>query len=312
VITPAALRTAYASGDVIRLATSGTSGRPRQVVRTAASWVDSFQLVAGLCGLERPGRVWVPGPASASMNAYAVCLADQVGAALVDGPADATHLFCTPAALAALVGVAHPPLTVVVAGDRLSPTLADRAEAAGHTVHHYYGAAQLSFVGWGRDAASLRLFPEVAVEVVDGDLWVSSPWLCLKEEGEPAVLRSMVQHGRRWLSVGDRGSVSADGHLVVGGRSDAVTTAGATVVLADVEAALRPYARGEVVVVGRAHHRLGTVLVAACTDPADTATLPGVARRELPASHRPRRWVVVGTLPVTTAGKVDRDRIVAG
>jgi hypothetical protein len=132
--------------------------------------VDSFQLVAGLCGLDRPGRVWVPGPVSASMNAYAVCLADQVGAALVDGPADATHLFCTPAALAALVGVAHRPLTVVVAGDRLSPTLADRAEAAGHTVHHYYGAAQLSFVGWGRDAASLRLFPEVAVEVVPREL----------------------------------------------------------------------------------------------------------------------------------------------
>ncbi len=308
-ITPAALRTAYASGGLIRLATSGTSGRPRQVVRTAASWVDSFDVVAGLCGLDRRSRAWVPGPRSASMNAYAVCLVDHVGAVLVDGSADATHLFCTPSGLAALLADEHPPLTVVVAGDRLSPALADRAEAAGHTVHHYYGAAQLSFVGWGRDAESLRPFPEVAVEVVDGELWVSSPWLCLREEGEPAVLQSRVRHGRRWLSVGDRGSVSADGHLVVHGRSDAVTTAGATVVLADVEAALRPYARGAVVVVGRTHQRLGTVLVAACTDPADAATLPGVARRELPASHRPRRWTVVESLPVTTAGKVDRDRI---
>lgn len=311
-ITRAALRTAYASGDVIRLTTSGTSGRPRQVVRTAASWVDSFGVVAGLCGLDGRSRAWVPRPVSASMNAYAVCLVDHVGATLVDGPADATHVFCTPAALANLLDDNPTPLTAVVAGDRLSPALADRAEAAGHAVHHYYGAAQLSFVGWGRDAASLRLFPEVVVEVVAGELWVSSPWLCLREEGEQTVLRSTVHHGRRWLSVGDRGSLSADGHLVVRGRSDAVTTAGATVVLADVEAALRPYARGEVVVVGRSHPRLGTVLVAACTDPDDTATLPGVARRELPASHRPRRWVVVETLPVTTAGKVNRDRIVAG
>ena len=50
-ITPAALRSAYATVDTIRVATSGTSGAPRWVVRTAASWVDSFAVVAGLCGL---------------------------------------------------------------------------------------------------------------------------------------------------------------------------------------------------------------------------------------------------------------------
>ena len=310
-ITPAALRTAYAGGGTIRLTTSGTSGRPRRVVRTAASWVDSFDVVAGLCGLDGSSRAWVPGPVTASMNAYAVCLADHVGASLTGLPGGATHVFCTPAALAALLEEDPAPLTVVVAGDRLAPSLADRAEASGHTVHHYYGAAQLSFVGWGRDADSLRLFPAVAVEVDGGELWVSSPWLCLREEGEPAVLRSSVRHGRTWLSVGDRGSLSDDGRLVVRGRSDAVTTAGATVILADVEAALRPHARGEVVVVGRPHRRLGAVLVAVCTDPADAAALPAVARRALPASHRPRRWSVVETFPVTAAGKVDRDGITA-
>ena len=171
----------------------------------------------------------------------------------------------------------HGPLVVVVAGDRLPPRLATRAEAAGHTVHHYYGAAQLSFVGWGRDADSLRLFPEVRAEARDGELWVSSPWLCLREEGDPPVLRSEVTDGRPWMSVGDRGSVSADGRLVVAGRADAVTTGGATVVLADVEAALRPYARGEVVVVGRPHQRLGMVLEAVCTD---------AGRRRRPAGGR--------------------------
>lgn len=310
-ITPAVLRTAYAAGGTIELATSGTSGRPRRVVRTAASWVDSFAVVAGLCGLQPDSRAWVPGPTSASMNAYAVCLADHVGAALVAAAGDATHVFCTPAALAALLEADHRGLTVVVAGDRLSPALADRAEAAGHTVHHYYGAAQLSFVGWGRDADSLLPFPRVEVEARDGDLWVSSPWLCLREEGGPAVLRSEIRDRRMWMSVGDRGSVPSDGRLVVAGRADAVTTGGATVVLADVEAALRPYARGDVVVIGRAHPRLGAVLVAVCTDPTDAATLPAIARRVLPGSHRPRRWSVLAELPVTAAGKVDRDRITA-
>ena len=113
------------------------------------------------------------------------------------------------------------------------------------------------------------------------------------------------------MCVGDRGSVDADGRIAVTGRSDAVTTGGATVVLADVEATLRPYARGEVLVVGRPHPRLGTVLVAVCTQAADAAELPRVARRLLPASHRPRSWSVVSDLPLTPAGKVDRDQVVS-
>lgn len=311
-ITPAALRAAYARGGSIRLATSGTSGRPRQVIRTAASWVDSFPVVAGLCDLSAADRVWVPGPAEASMNAYALCLADHVGARVVDAHLSASHVFCTPTALAGFLDLDHGPVTYVVAGDRLSPALADRATALGHRVHHYYGAAQLSFVGWGRDGDSLRLFPQVLAEAHDGELWVSSPWLCLAEEGAPAVLRAHERDGRRWLSVGDRGTVTPDGRLTVDGRADAVTTGGVTVVLADVEAVLRSSARGEIVVVGRPHPRLGAVLVGVCTEAGDVEVLTTTARRELPASHRPRAWEVVGTLPVTAAGKVDRDRIAAG
>lgn len=316
-ITPAALRAAHAAGGSLRIATSGTSGRPRHVVRSAASWVDSFPVVAGMCGLSSASRAWVPGPLTASMNAYAACLVDHLGAVTVTDPREATHAFCTPTALARLLdrghqGVHHRhPLTVVVAGDRLTPGLADRAEAAGHTVHHYYGAAQLSFVGWGRDADSLVLFPRVRAAAIDGELWVTSPWLCRAEEGPDPVLRVTERGGERWMTVGDRGSVSADRRLIVTGRSDAVTTAGATVVLADVEAALRPYTRGELVVVGRPHPTLGMVLVAVCTDPRDTEALPSLARRELPPSHRPRHWSTIDALPTTAAGKIDRASLVA-
>jgi long-chain acyl-CoA synthetase len=309
VITPAALRAAYRAKGTFRLATSGTSGRPRSVVRTASSWVDSFPVVAEMWGLSPHSRAWVPGPAAASMNAYAVCLVDQVGATLVDDPTRATHVFCTPAVLAGLLERPRPPLVLVVAGDRLGPRLADRAEVAGHRVHHYYGAAQLSFVAWGRDADALRLFPQVRAEERTGELWVSSPWLCLREEGPAGVLRSRRRDGQTWMSVGDRGSVLPDGRLRVAGRADAVTTGGVTVVLADVEAVLRPYATGDLAVVGRPHPRFGAVLVAVCTDPVDAASLPAVARRELPLTHRPRAWSVMPELPVTPAGKLDRDRI---
>ena len=177
-------------------------------------------------------------------------------------------------------------------------------------MHHYYGAAQLSFVAWGRDAESLRVFPDVRAEARDGVLWVTSPWLCLREEGPEPVLRVDAREGRVWMSVGDRGRLDADGRVVITGRPGAVVTGGATVVLSDVEAALRPYASGEVVVVGRPHRRLGTVLVAVCTDASDLESLPAIARRELPADHRPRAWSLVAELPRTAAGKLDRPRLV--
>lgn len=308
-ITPALLRAAYDSGGSIRLATSGTTGPARTVVRTAASWVDTFGIVAERWEVGAGARVWVPGPAAASMNSYAICLADHVGAGLVARPEEATHVFGTPTLAAALVGRELPALTLVVAGDRLVPPLADRLIAVGHRVHHYYGATQLSFVGWGGDADSLRLFPGVRAESRGGVVWVSSPWLCQREEGGESGLRAQVRDGERWMSVGDLGEITADGRITVSGRAGAVTTGGVTLVPAEIEAALRPYAGGEVIVVGRPHADLGAVLVAVCTDAGDVPVLRRRSREALPPAYRPRRWQVLADLPTTPAGKPDRARL---
>ena len=149
------------------------------------------------------------------MNAYAICLADHVGAALVDDLSAASHVFCTPAQLHRLLDDQaaddHHRVVFVVAGDRLSPGSAEAAEVAGHQVHHYYGAAQLSFVAWGRDAESLRLFPEVRATTIDGELWASSPWLCLREEGAEPVLRTIERDGELSILGNDEVIVKADG-----------------------------------------------------------------------------------------------------
>ncbi|HKO32600.1 MAG TPA: o-succinylbenzoate--CoA ligase, partial [Candidatus Limnocylindria bacterium] len=179
----AALLAAHRTGGLVSLRTSGTTARPRKVIRTAASWVDSFPVVADLIGLTESSRAWVPGPIGATMNLYAAALATYRGAALADSPRQASHAFLTPAGLFQLVTEPAPTdLHVVIAGDRLGTGLADLAEGRGWRVSHYYGAAQLSFVAWGRDEASLHPFPGVAVEArSDGRLWVSSPWLCEQE-----------------------------------------------------------------------------------------------------------------------------------
>jgi long-chain acyl-CoA synthetase len=218
----------------VSLRTSGTTGRPRQVIRTAASWVDSFPVVAQLIGLEGDSRAWVPGPLGATMNLYAAALATYLEASLVDSLSRASHAFLTPTGLIQLLAEPAPKdLHVIIAGDRLGEGLADRAAARGWRVSHYYGAAQLSFVAWGRDEASLLPFPEVAVDArTDGRLWVSSPWLCeqvIAPDGAPPAFQVEAEAGtgRRWATVGDRGQIAADGRVVVLGRDDVILTGGA-------------------------------------------------------------------------------------
>jgi acyl-CoA synthetase (AMP-forming)/AMP-acid ligase II len=271
--------------------------------------VRSFDAVAALTGLSSASRVWVPGPLAATMNLFAAVHAALLGAARVDGLADATHAHLTPTALRQLLDDGGPlgGVTVVVAGDRLSPGLHDRAVAAGARVAHYYGAAELSFVAWGGHAEDLRPFPGVEVAVRDREVWVRSPFLCSGYDGAPGPMR---RDADGWATVGDRGTLDG-GRLTVLGRPDAVTTGGATVPVADVEAVLRPSAAGEVVVLGVPHGALGAVLAAVLTVADDLGPLREVARSVLPAAHRPRRWFHVAELPVTAAGKPDRQALVS-
>ncbi|WP_051683495.1 AMP-binding protein [Blastococcus sp. URHD0036] len=301
----AAVLDACDRGGLLALRTSGTTDRPRVVVRTAASWADSFTHVSALTGIDGAARVCVPGPLAATMNLFAAVHARSVGATLVDEPRDATHLHLTPAALTAELrsGTDLADRTVVVAGDRLTRDLATRARAAGATTAHYYGAAELSFVAWGTDEEDLRPFPDVAVDIRDGRIWARSPFLSRGyAEGEGPFV--VAADGA--ATVGDRGRL-ADGVLTVTGRgSDAVVTGGATVLVGEVEAALRRAIGSDVLVVGLPHPRLGALVAAVLTDPAALPRAREAARTTLDPAQRPRRWFALPQLPVTATGKVDR------
>jgi acyl-CoA synthetase (AMP-forming)/AMP-acid ligase II len=276
------------------------------VLRTAASWAESFPAVTELTGLDEGSRVWVPGPVTSTMNLFAVVHAHHTGATLVDDILEATHAVLTPTALSRLVASGPvPPMTVVVAGDRLGPALHDRCVDAGLTVHHYYGAAELSFVAWGSHADDLRPFPGVEVLGEDGVLWVRSPFVC---EGYDGAAGPLERRPDGFSTVGDLGEVR-DGHVVVHGRPEAVTTGSATVLVADVEAALAGVGGGDVVVLGIPHADLGSVLAAVLTDPADLAAVRDRAREVLTTAARPRVWLSCPEPPQTAAGKLDREAL---
>lgn len=310
---PLAALTAAAPDDLLAFQTSGTAGQARTVLRTSRSWVESYPHVSALTGLTPASRVWVPGPLSASMNLFAAAHAAWAGAEVVAAPTHATHANLTPWMLRRQV--AEDPavlsgLHLVVAGDRLSSSLRNTAVSTGARVSHYYGAAELSFVAWGGHAESLRPFPGVEVAARDGELWVRSPYVCQAYAEAQHVLR---RDPDGWVSVGDRGEVQFDddGNLVtIFGRSGGVTTAGATVLEADIEHALRLEASGDVAVVGIPHPDLGQVVAAVVTHPGDVERLHEVSRRVLAPQQRPRRWFHLASLPLTNNGKVDKEAIV--
>lgn len=307
----AACRYARAAGLNLALATSGTTGAAREIVRTTDSWWDSFAHYTRLARIDRGARLWVPGPAHATMNLFALVHADDLGVAVVGHPQEATHACLTPAHLDRAMPRLPAGCIVVTAGAALPPAVTARAAGQGIQIEHYYGAAELSFVAWAGDAG-LEPFPGVEVQVrpsaAGPQLWVRSPYLSTGYHGASGP---MHRDADGWATVGDLGSVEGE-RIQVLGRAGAINTAGATVSIAELESVLRAHAGGALAVHGELHDTLGEVIAVTLEDPSDRLVLQRFARANLPASQRPRRWHVVANLPLTPAGKIDRVALEGG
>jgi acyl-CoA synthetase (AMP-forming)/AMP-acid ligase II len=160
-------------------------------------------------------------------------------------------------------------------------------------------------VACGDGAEDLTPFPGVEVEIRAGTIWVRSPYLALgySRPGGP-----MVVGPDGFATVGDAGELRG-ARLVVTGRSDVVVTGGATVLLHEVEGVLQDAVGSGVAVVGVPHAYLGSVVACALEDPGDVPPAREVSRSRLSAAQRPRLWCHVPQLPLTAAGKTDREAL---
>ena len=312
---------------------SGSSGSPRVILRSEASWSASFAAVTGLMRLESTDAVYLPAPLASSLSLYSVAHARSIGAAIVlpnshtFHPSDlvqATAMHGTPHALRTIVesmesGESPRRLRMaLVGGAHLDTALRRRAEGQGIRVVSYYGAAELSFVAVDPDGLGYRAFAGVEVRVDSGTgnrgtLWVRSPYLA---SGYLGVDGALEQAEGGWATVGDLVEVDLAGRLHFHGRADgAILTASATVVPEDVESALRAIDGIEdAVVIGLANTGLGAI-VAVLIETTPGCDMPSLrhlrdeARSRLSPSHLPRRWYRTEQLPRTSAGKPARDEV---
>ncbi|MEV4472241.1 class I adenylate-forming enzyme family protein [Nonomuraea sp. NPDC049504] len=310
---------------------SGSTGRPRAIVRTRASWTGSYHHLNALTGIGPDDVVLVPGPLVSSLYAFAALHTLATGATallpgrwpgrdLADHLAEASVVHLVPHRLPDVLERPGSLRVAVVGGAALAPGTRQAAERAGVRVVAYYGATELSFVAADTDGGGLRPFPEVEIEVRGegplGEVWVRSPWLAEGYLGAAAGPLRRDEDG--WVSVGDVAEpYRAGGVLRVRGRGDgAIQTGGATVVPEDVEEVLRKVPGVEdVVVVGSPHPSLGAVVTAVIetpfSEPLPRALLEETARGGLDWAQRPRRWYAVPELPRTPTGKPARALVAA-
>ncbi|GAA4476951.1 o-succinylbenzoate--CoA ligase [Enteractinococcus fodinae] len=296
--------------------TSGTTGAPKVVVRSADSWRVAFKPLDTQLGLTPGDGLWMPVHHVSSMALFSAAWAQESRLDLIlptpedPGVARAVAAHVTPTWLEHLVelleaGEPSTIRTVLVGGDRVDPALAARAQAVGLRIVSYVGAAELSFIAWDL-GDGMRPFPHVAVRIIDGQLWVAGPHIaCQVLRG---TLRRTNLDGIEWATVGDRVHASDDGALEFCGRSDnAILTAGATVVPADVEAVLNQHPNVTAsLVLGQPDALLGQRVVAWVEGSPEVATLRAWVRSRLPKAAQPVQWHTVDRLDRTASGKIRR------
>lgn len=273
--------------------TSGSSGSPRRIWRSQASWIRSFQVNAGLFGIGPDSKVAVLGRLVHSLSLYGALEAVHLGGELhlLDDlrpdrqrAALGMHrigvLYATPAQMRLLFeagGSRLPELRLVlIGGSKLDIGLrADLAEMAPFArVREFYGAAETSFISLAREDSpqdSVGVpYPGVEIEVraadrlagddQAGEIWVRSPYLFDSYAGaDPGS--ALLADG--WLSVGEIGYLK-QGHLYLAGRAGRmVTIADQNVFPEEIEAFLATLAGvRRVAVLPRPDKLRGTVLIA--------------------------------------------------
>lgn len=329
---------------VFETLTSGSSGRPRRILRTQASWLASFVINAGLFGLGPAVRVAVLGRLAHSLSLYGALEGAQTGchvhlmggmrpdrqrAALA--AAGVEVVYATPSQLRMLVeagGAALPALRVVLVGGSkldaaLRAALARLAPTA--VVREFYGAAEASFITLADEASPVdsvgRAYPGVRLSIRNregevlkdgavGEVWVRSPYLFRAYAGDDP---GTGKWKAGWLSVGEAGWMQK-GELHLAGRvGRMVTVADENVFPEEIELFLAAQEGvSQVAVLPRRDALRGVVMIAVMQgDATREEALLRAARERFGVLKAPRAVIWMEHWPMLSSGKTNLTRLTA-
>lgn len=313
--------------------TSGSTGAPRRIARTAQSWTCSFAVNARLFGIGPATRVAVLGRLVQSLSLYGAVEGLSLGAEMhvLDGLRPDRQrralaargvgvLWASPPQLQLLLEAGGPMLPqlrhVLVGGAKLDAGL--RAGLAGlcpnAVLREFYGAAEASFITIADDDtpdhAVGRAYPEVEIGIGgpaghadQGRIWVRSPYLFQTYAGADS---GVAEWRDGWLGLGEVGRMEA-GQLVLLGRIDRmVTVAGQNAYPEAIELFLLSLPGvTRAAVVPRADGIRGQVLEAVLMGKAKDAQVLAALRAQFGALIAPKRLLWRQDWPVLPSGKPD-------
>ncbi len=306
--------------DAVVLATSGSSGTPKEVVLTReavlasasasaarlggsgpwllalpTSYVAGFNVVCrSLVAGHRPAVLGERTPAEAGMERGFVSVVPTQLHRWLDAPDDRSTLAAYDA--------------VLVGGGPIDPALRSQADEAGLRLVATYGSAETCggcvYDGLPLDGVGVAL-------AADGRVRLKGPMLFSGYLDDASATSQALVDG--WFVTSDAGRLDEDGRLSVLGRvDDMVVSGGVNVPAAAVAARLREHpavAAAEVVGVPDPEWGNRVVAVVSLVEPVEKLALDE-ARDWVGARHvrawAPRDLVVVPAMPMLANGKVDR------
>jgi O-succinylbenzoic acid--CoA ligase len=318
--------------------TSGSAGRPRGVVLSGAALRHSASASASRLGL-RPGDRWLASLSMAHVGGLAlVTRAVLLGAEiLATGPFDTsvanalvdrgrvTHASLVPTQLLRLLEArasAPPPDTfrcVLVGGAQAPPDLLRRALDAGWPLALTYGLSEMSSQVATAPPELVRRLPGtvgpplegVEVRITElGEILARGPTQAV---GYLAAAGPLADEDG-WHATGDLGRLDGEGNLWIVGRiSFRILSGGVSVDPVEVEEVLRSHPTVvDACVVGVDDAEWGERVVAAVVPVEgefDLEVLDAFARERLMPAKRPRRWLLLDSLPLNPNGKLDREAV---
>lgn len=320
--------TALPAATALIISTSGSEGKPRAVLLSAAN-LDAATAASNQRLPLGPGDLWLNclplyhiggqsilwrcARAAAGVLLHEGFAAERVAADLARYPV--SHLSLVPSMLALLLDSdARPPATlrhVLIGGAALSQTLYARATAAGWPLTPSYGMSETAaqIASWQpadgpwQQGQVGRALPGSEIGITsDGRIRLRGPQLML------GYLNGGGPDADGWLTTGDLGHLDGEGRLTVIGRADdMLISGGRNVHPLDVEACLAAFPGvSDVAVTGLPDPLWGDRVVALVVGTVSAEALQAHARLHLPSAALPRKMVFLDRLPRNPAGKLER------
>jgi long-chain acyl-CoA synthetase len=320
--------------------TSGTSGTPKAIRRTPASWMASFDITADRFSISQDDVYAVLGSLAHSLTLFGTLEAFHIGADLCllsqFNPRQQVNeldahkvsiIYATPTQLKLLVGAATDiPLPnvrhVFSGGGKLDQGLKDALLRffPDAQIHEFFGASETSFITLSDSKTPIssvgKPYPNVVVRIgADheyehfsvGEIWVSSPYLF---DGYTSGEMFNTRWDGPFLSIGEMGFIDDNGYLHLKGRTDRMVTVADKNVFPDEIEQLVNGIDGvslcAVVPLPDAKRGNRLVCFVQATEPVPLAsTIRARCRAELGQSSVPKEFIFLDHLPLLPAGKPD-------